>query len=355
MVRRAKDGSVLNALVRQACSFCQQAQRQMVRKGPGRKPQIPDWVLAVMIMVAILRGKKTKSAQFTFWRHRRREFHHWMPGQRLPGRSTFFDRYRRVHPLFELAIRLQGLYAIERGWADPVCLAVDKSLIAGRGPAWSSRERRNGHRPKGVDSDTTWGYSKHDGWVQGYSFEVVVTAPKNGVVWPLLASVDIASRSEQKSVLAKVARLPAATRFVLADAGYDSNVVAESVEWQGGRRTGRRFLCPAVPRPNDRKTRKPESRQSRERQEHRRLRDDRRAFFRKPPSRRMYARRKQTVEPFHAHLKHLFDLEKTVWHRGLANNQTMILAAISAYQGLLMYNHKQGRSTAQIQRILDVL
>ena len=347
----AKDGAVLDALVRQARTVCRQAEREQPRRGRGRRPIIPDWVLALMIMVAVMRHKKTKSAQYTFWTRRRREFRRWMLGHRLPARSTFFDRYRRVHGLFEQAIRLQGLQAIEHGWANPTCVAVDKSLVAGCGPNWSPRDRRSGHVPKGVDTDTTWGYSEHDGWVQGYAYEVIVTASK-GVVWPLLASADTASRSEQKSVLSKLPCLPQQTRFVLADAGYDSNQVAEAVEWQNPRRrTGRRFLCPAVPRPND--GRGQPTRQSRERRRHRKLRDRRRRFFQSSAGRRLYTRRKVTVEPFNAHLKHLFELEDRVWHRGLDNNRTLLLAAVFAYQVLLAYNHRRNWPTTHLQEILD--
>jgi hypothetical protein len=354
MKYRAKEGAALEAMVREGRTVCRQAERERPRRGRGRRPVIPDWVLALMIMVAVMRRKKTKSAQYTFWTRRRRQFRRWMLGHRLPARSTFFERYRRVHGLFEHAIRVQGLRAIERGWADPTCVAVDKSLVAGRGPNWSPRDRRRGHIPKGVDTATTWGYSEHDGWVQGYAYEVIVTASKGGAIWPLLASVDTASRSEQKSVLPKLPYLPKHTRFVLADAGYDSNQVAEVVEWQNPRRrTGRRFLCPAVPRPND--GRGQPSRQSRQRRRHRELRDRRLRFLRSSAGRRLYSRRKVTVEPFHAHLKHLFELEDQVWHRGLDNNRTLLLAAMLAYQVLLAYNHRRNRPTTRLQEILDAL
>ena len=41
-----------------------------------------------------------------------------------------------------------------------------------------------------ADLEATWTYSSYHGWVLGYSYEVVVTAGKNGPVWPLLASAD---------------------------------------------------------------------------------------------------------------------------------------------------------------------
>jgi hypothetical protein len=349
------DGALLEELVARCVPVCRQAEAGCPRRGPGRKPTIPPWVLAVMIMVAVMLKKKTKSAQYRWWRQHGADFARWLPGQPFPGRSTFFDRYRRVHRLYREAVRLQGEHAVEAGWADARCVAADKSLIAGHGPRWSARDRGRGHVPRGVDADTTWGFSKHDGWVQGYAFEVVVTASAGSVAWPLLASVDTASRSEQKTILEKIPELPRPTAYVLADAGYDSNAVGEAVEWNGPRRSGRRLLCPEVPRPNTKRPRQPQHRETRTRQHHRRLRDGRRRFLRSTRGRSLYARRKTSVEPFHAQLKHLFELEHRVWHRGLDNNRTMILAAIVAYQLLLTYNHQRGNPAGHLQCLLDAL
>ena len=351
----AKEGAPLDELVCRSISVCQQAERRTPRQGPGRKPVIPDWVMAVMIMVGVMLRKKTKAAQLAWWTGHRAEFARWLPGQQMPSRSTFYERYGRAHRLFRTAIVLQGREAVKRGWANAECVAIDKSLIAGRGRGWKPSDRRCGRVPRAVDTDTTWSYSEHDGWVQGYAFEVAVTAPRQGVVWPLLASVDTASRSEQKTVREKIPELPRTTKYVLMDSGYDSNVVAEDVEWQERRRTGRRCLCPEVPRPNTARIRQPQSRQSRQRQYHRRLRAARKCFFQSQRGRALYARRKVCAEPFNAHLKHLFQLDERVWHWGLDNNRTMILAAICSYQLLLIHNHSKGRRVANLQCLLDAL
>ncbi len=355
MSKYAKDGTLLEELVAMSIPVCQEAESGCPRQGPGRKPIIPEWVIAVMIMVAVMLKKKTKSAQYVWWREHAADFARWLPGQALPARSTFFDRYRRVHRLYRQAIMLQGQEAVKQGWADAKCVAGDKSLVAGQGPDWNAPDRKKGHVPRGVDVDTTWGFSTYDGWVQGYSFEVIVTAPAQGVVWPLLASVDTASRSEQKTILDKLPQLPEPTKFVLLDSGYDSNAVGETVEGNDEQRTGRRLLCPPVPRPNTNKPRQPGSRETRKRQHHRRLRDTRQTFFKSRRGRALYKRRSKTVEPFHAQLKHLFELEARVWQRGLDNNCTTILAAIASYQLLLTYNHQNQRPSAHLQHLLDAL
>ena len=66
MARRSDSGSLLQDLVALAVPFCCQAELLVPRTGPGRRPDIPDWLLAVLIMVAVLKRKKTKSAQYCF-------------------------------------------------------------------------------------------------------------------------------------------------------------------------------------------------------------------------------------------------------------------------------------------------
>lgn len=215
---------------------------------------------------------------------------------------------------------------------------------------------RSEQGPRGSDLEATWTYSSHHGWVLGYSYEVVVTAEKNGPVWPLLASADPAHWQPKHTFLQKIEQLPRSARFVLADAGYDSNAFGEAVEFdQGGRRTGRRFLCPQIyRRGEDRRPLKPRvEKGTRKLRRHRR--DGRREFFERPWSRKLFRRRSQTVEPFNDWLKTRFELHEHAWHRGLDNNRTQLLAAIFSYQMLLQYNRLQGHRDSQLQWILDAL
>lgn len=356
MGQRAKAGTCLASLVKMAVPLCQRAERECPRTGPGRKPDIPDWVMAVLIMVAVLKRKKSKSGQYRFLDEHRRELRDWLGTGEFPARSTYFDRYRRGHRLFQHAIQLQGRLAIEEGVTDATTVAVDKSLIAARGPLWHASDRKRKRIPKGlhgVDQDSDWGCSQHDGWVQGYSFEIVVSATADATVFPLLASAGTASAKETQTFDAQIADLPEETENVAADTGYDSNHLAERVEWTAeGQRTGRRFLCPENKRGS-----KPQSRQKavQPRDESHRRRLARRKFYKSRRGRAIYRRRGQTVEPFHEWFKSLFELDHRVWHRGLENNQTQLLAALFAYQLLVRYNHRRGQENGRVRWLLDML
>lgn len=352
MGSRVLSRASLSELVAMAKPLLQQAEQECPRKGPGRPPTYPDWLLGALIMVATLKRKKSKSAQYRFVKQNSSELREAL-GHALPGRTVFHDRYRRAHRLFAIGIKLQGRQAIREKIADATCVAVDKSLVEARGPAWHKSQRARGTVPRGVDRDSTWSYSEHHGWVQGYGFEVVVTAEKGGIVVPLLAGVETASVRESRTCLQKIPHLPQQTQCLLADSGYDTNDIGEALELTAeGTRSGRRFLCRQI-RPGRRS-------QKTWRETHaRRIRRERRMararYFRTVRAQRLYRRRSSSVEPFNQWFKHLFPFDEHVWHRGLDNNRTQILAAIFCYQLLLRYNRRRKLNHGQIQWILDGL
>jgi len=357
MSTRAKVGTDLSALVKMAVPLLQDAERRCPRTGPGAKPTVPDWLMGVLIMVAVLNRKKSKSAQFRFLSEKgnRAQITAALGRGDFLSRSGYFRRYRRAHELFRVAIRLQAGRAIAEGVADPRETVVDKTLIAAQGPPWHKRDRERGKIPSGVDRDSTWGRSEHDGWVHGYSCEVVAAVTPGKGVFPTDASVDTASAAEVRTFAGKIEHLPEGAETVCADSAYDANVLGERIEFdEHGRRTGRRFLCPENPRHNTRrKTKRCAADASRAHS--RKLRRGRKRFLESPRGRRIYARRKKTIEPFNQWFKSLFELEHRVWHRRLDNNRTQILAAIFAYQLLVRYNHRRGNQNGRVQWIIDKL
>jgi hypothetical protein len=191
-----------------AVPLCQQAEREFPRTGRGRKPEIADWILAVLIMVAVIKRKKSKSAQYRFIDEHRRELNELWGTDTFPARSNYLDRYRRAHRLIAQAIMLQGGRAIAEGIVDAAVVASDKSLT-------------------------------------------------------------------------------------------------------------------------------------------------RRQFYRSRRGKAIYRRRSQTVEPFNEWFKTLFELQDRVWHRGLENNRTQLLAAFFVYGLLVRYNHRLGNENARIRWIID--
>lgn len=355
MGKTRKGGSDLESLVRLALPVFQQAEEENPRTGRGAKPTIPDWFMAVLIMIGVLKKKKSKSSQYRHLSAISDDITAWTGQKELPSRATFFRRFRRAKTLFSHAIKLQGELAIAEKIVDPNIVTIDKSLLESQGAVWHKSDKKAGKKPAGVDVEAAWGYSEYHGWVYGYSYEVAVSSMADRTVFPLLASVDVASTSEMKSCPDKIANLPAGTVYVLMDSGYDANALGEQVEYDAdGKRTGRRCLCPQNPRNNARPKKKP-CHADKSRAESRQRRNERQEYLKSKKGKRLYARRTKTVEPFNQWLKSLFELDGGVWHRGLGNNQTQVLAAIFAYQLLVRYNYNQGRRNGQIRWILDRL
>ena len=350
----AMEGTILAQLVNLSVPLVKAAEKMLPRAGPGAPPSYPEWQIAILIMVAVAARRKSKSAQFRYL-YERRDFLMKLLGMKeFPVRSTYFFRYRRAGAIINKAVALQGYCAIEEGVADADSVSVDKSLLTAKGRNWPNAARQEGRRPRGVDEEAVWGYSKYHGWVYGYSYEVVVSATKGSVVCPLLVSVGKANTSEHHTFGRKIQDLPNQTRYVLADAGYDSNAYGEAVEKRAdGTRTGRRFICPLQARGGKPAVGKMLRKGRRERS--RRDRAKRSAFYQSRRGQKLYRRRGLTVEPFNDWFKGRFELRPSVWHRGLANNVTQVTAAVFVYQLLLRYHHRKGGTNGNIQWILDAL
>ena len=162
----ATDGTRLEKLIAIAIPICQEAERQCPRTGPGRKPEIPDWVIALLIMAVTVKKKKSKSAQYRWIRSHQTFLLSHLEGHRLPSRSTYFDRFRRAERILTRAIAVMGGKAVRYGWADASVVAVDKSLMPAKGPKWWKSDRKKNRIPlPGIDQDSQWGFSKHHNWV----------------------------------------------------------------------------------------------------------------------------------------------------------------------------------------------
>jgi hypothetical protein len=348
--------SPLRDLIRLAIPVCRLAEPLLPPPGPGRPVEFPEWAVAVMILIATAKRLTTKSSQYRYLRAHADALSVRLGLARFPARSTYFARYRTAYLVLSEALAARAARAAARGRIAARCVAADKTLVAAAGPPWHKAQKARGERPAGVDVEASWSRSAHDGWVYGYGLEVVVTAPRRGLIWPVTASVDPAHAREAKTFPDKPARLPEATRYVLVDLGYDSNDLGELVEWDAeGRRTGRRLVGPQQVRHNRYGGRKRTWREARRRALRRAHREERRRFVEGRFGRSLYRRRGKTVEPFFGRFKRLFGLEEHVWHAGLGNNRTQMLAALVLYQLLLVYSRIKGQGNAEVKWILDLL
>ena len=118
-------------LVALAIPLCRDAQsKQCVRRGPGRSPEYQEWQIAVLIVIAVAHGRKSKSSQWRFLKEREPELLGALGMERFPCRDTYSRRYRDAHRLLDIAVERQGKLALREHVCDARCAAADKSLTA---------------------------------------------------------------------------------------------------------------------------------------------------------------------------------------------------------------------------------
>src|SRR5436189_6148186 len=110
MGTRVTAGTCLVQFVKRAVPLLREAESRSPRTGPGAKPEIPDWLIGVLIMVAVLKRKKTKAAQFRFVTDaaNRPRLAAVLGRNDFPARSGWYRRSRPARQLFHAAIELQG-------------------------------------------------------------------------------------------------------------------------------------------------------------------------------------------------------------------------------------------------------
>lgn len=86
-----KGGSDLESLTRLALPVFQRAEKENPRTGPGAKPTIPDWFMAVLIMIGVLKKKKSKSSQYRHLSAMRGNIAAWLAKRHSPRARPSFD------------------------------------------------------------------------------------------------------------------------------------------------------------------------------------------------------------------------------------------------------------------------
>lgn len=129
MVTRVGGQWAVEELVRIALPACRVAGEHGRRRGPGRPPVIPEWVIMVLIVVAVANCRRSRSAQYRFLATRREQLREWIGMERFPSRTTYFERYRRAWLGLPHCIGWEGRRAIQAGWCDVECVAVDQSTV----------------------------------------------------------------------------------------------------------------------------------------------------------------------------------------------------------------------------------
>ena len=262
--------------------------------------------------------------------------------QPLPCERTFRRRFPKLDRATRRQIRTLGEHLIEKvEVTDATVVSVDKKMIQAQDPLWHKKDRKKNRIPEGlrnVDTDSRWSKSAYRGWVQGYGFHVGVTATVDFPIVPFWADFTFNNQNEAKAAESMPKTLPATTRTVTGDTGYDDPDLRADIEQKDDQGAFiRKLLVPIAAYDST-----PEERITYV------------ELYESPEGKTAYRQRSVSIEPFFQRLDLLFDMEPA-WDKGLPKNRSWGLLWISTYQLLMVYLHRQGKPIEQMKELLDQL
>lgn len=256
----------------------------------------------------------------------------------LPHRTTFSRRLATLAPALCKRIWAQGMSFVLAGIVETHVLLADGTLHRAAGPEWPARYQRQGILPehlRHVDCAAGWGKSPYHGWVWGYRTHPVVglTAAEEPI--PLLADVCPANVQDNTILLRQLPWLPAEATALVLDSSYEDQALVDA--WTQRDETEPNLLTRwAVIHPKHRRGQPADWRQQLQVMRHLEEID-------------LYRLRSKRIEPFFAHWKEAFDLQRVPVQGPAAISY--LLLALYGYQLLLWDNHRNGRPTYAYQHL----
>ena len=206
-------------------------------------------------------------------------------------------------------------------------VSADKMMVKARGPVWHKKQKQQGLVPAGLhglDRDATWSFSKADGWVYGHAaFCLALHEPQVLGAFKWMPN----SAHEAKRLQAELPKFERQIKIACMDSKADDyplyRALKEKYDIQ---------LLTTMRRGKDKTPERQQMRKQMSSERHRRI----------------YARRRQTVEPMQSLVKNIFDLDPC-WMRGNEHNCWLFAAMGIAVQMAQLQAYQCHRSTWRIK------
>lgn len=243
-----------------------------------------------------------------------------LPNGQLPTRRTWERRLgqlpERLPTLIaclgrQLLLLLQPWHQGEQEYGHAT--AIDTTPIKARGGVWHKKDKQAGIVPStAIDTEAGWSRSQYHGWWWGYKLHLLVTAAP---LWlPLGADLTPANVGDnthaRKLLQGPLQELPSEVRIMLGDQLYNDKKLRKLC--------ADRNIDLVTTRRNQRGKKYPHT--------------DGGVNVRRV----LHSLRSQTIEPFNAQFKKVFDWITQAPAKGLKRNQLLILGAVFVFQLLLL-------------------
>jgi hypothetical protein len=258
--------------------------------------------------------------------------------QTLPHRTTFSRRLKAMDGELRLRIRAMGAAFLTAGIVEAHVLLADGSLHRAAGAEWPSEWKKRGEMPaklRHVDRHAGWGTSPYHGWVWGYRSHPVVGLTAEQQPVPIAAVAGPAHWQDNTLLRGLLPELPAEASVLVLDSSYEDRRLVQA--WTQRDEAGllTRWL---VIDPKKRKGRPAAWRQQLQ-------------VWRQIEEVELYRLRSKRIEPFFAHWKEAFDLDRLPLQGPAA--VSYLLLALYAYQLLLWANYHAARPLFAYQWLFD--
>lgn len=261
----------------------------------------------------------------------------WVGLSRVPHRTTLSRRFKALEAELRARIRAMGLTFILAGYVQVHVLMADGTLHQAAGPSWPAEYQKRGELPaklRHVDRHAGWGKSSYHGWVWGYRTHPVVALTPDLEPIPIVADARPAQVQDNTILAEQLSDLPAEATVLLLDSSYEDHALVTAWERQDGAGVLTRWMV------IDPKRRPGEPAAWRQHMQVRRFIEEG----------ALYALRSKLIEPFFAHWKQAFELDRLPLQGRDA--PVYLLLALYGYQLLIWTNWQAGRPTYAYQPLI---
>jgi len=246
----------------------------------------------------------------------------------VPHRTTFSRRFTALEKQLQARIWAMGLAFVLHGLVELHVLLADGTLHQAAGPSWAAKFQAQGILPltlRHIDQGAGWGKSPYRGWVWGYRSHPVVALTADLQPIPLLMAATPADVQDNTILAQQLPWLPAEATAILLDSSYEDEALVQAWQQRDDANCLERWLLidpkkrPGQPAPWRQQLQ----------------------VWRQVAEPELYQLRGTRIEPFFAHWKEAFDLQRLPLQGQHA--VVYLLLAMYAYQLLIWDNLHAGR------------
>jgi len=290
---------------------------ESVKKGRGRAKKYSEKLMIKALIIMIIRRLYNAYALLSFLQQDDpvvKELRNLLEEKgNFPSRRTWERRLAKLSDNLPDFIGYYGRYLVNllEVWEEGMeIVSCDSTALKTGGGVWHKKDRENGHVPHTtIDLEANWSKSGWHGWWYGWKLHLAISVGTVSI--PLAAQLTTANTYDATIAAELFNQLPSQTRFVLGDKHYNDPELHKHCQ----------NLCRSLitPLPG--------------------------AYPHSDSGvglRRLFHKlRSQSIEPFNALFKSIFDWRSRLPFKGLLLSKLFALGAIFLYQLVLLFQFNQ--------------